>query len=245
MKLKTITMNTDKGPYLNINEDNAFYNIKKELFIILDGFGGSGVGDETTNNLVKEIDKFYGTITDDIDATLPFFYSAKYLLETNALLNSILSSAKKLYESNMTKDFARRGGASGILASKCDSILNLVSIGNCRAYLMRESNIVKLFCEESFESLSDSSVELCHKSMPINAFGLYPDLSYQVKEVRISEGDKFLFVTDGVYTKLREEELKNTFSNENKKTQDRILEIFELSNKRGNLDNQTCMLLEF
>lgn len=245
MNLKTITMNTDKGPHLNINEDNAFYNIEKELFMVLDGFGGSGVGDETTDVLTKEINEFYGTITNDIDATLPFFYSAKYLLETNALLNSILSSAKKLYEKNMSKEFSQRGGASGILASKYDSILNIVSIGNCRAYLLRESNISKLFCEESFESLSDSSVELSHKSMPTNAFGLYPDLSCQVKEVRISEGDKFLFITDGVYTKIREEELKNTFSNENKSTQDRILEIFELSNKRGNLDNQTCMLLEF
>lgn len=145
----------------------------------------------------------------------------------------------------MTKEFSRRAGASSVIATVADSILSIISIGTCRAYLIRESRIEKIFTEDSFELLSDSNTDQTNKLIPSNAFGLYPDLNYQVKEIRLKKGDKYLFLTDGVYSKIRDEELKDIFSNENISTQKRIDETFELSNSRGNLDNQSCLLLEY
>jgi serine/threonine protein phosphatase PrpC len=245
MNLKSITANSDKGPHLNINEDKVFYNLKDNLFMILDGFGGSGVGDIAVTDIANDIDKMYGNLTVDLDSTLPFFYSAKYLLEVNALVNAIISSNEILYKKNMTKEFSRRAGASAIVATIADSILSFISIGTCRVYLIRESRIEKILTEDSLEFLSDSNTSQNYKLIPSNAFGLYPDLNYQVREVRVQKGDKFLFLTDGVYSKLRDEELKDIANNKNTTTQNRIDEIFELSNSRGNLDNQSCLFLEY
>lgn len=245
MNLKSITAYSDKGPHLNINEDKAFYNLKDNLYILLDGFGGSGVGDVAVNEIVSNIDKMYTSLSLDPDSTLPFYYSAKYLLEVNALINAILSTNEKIYKQNMSKEFSRRAGASSIIATVADSILSIVNIGSCRAYLIRESRIQKIFTEDSFELLSDSNIDKSHKLIPSNALGLYPDINYQVKEIRLQKGDKFIFITDGVYAKLRDEELKDIFSNENLSSQKRVDTVFELSNTRGNIDNQSCLLLEY
>ena len=245
MKLKSITADTNQGPLLNINEDNFHQNIEEGLYMVMDGFGGAGIGDVATKKLQENINHFFTNITADINATLPFFYSAKYLLESNALINSMLSSNEKLYSENMTKEYSQRAGASAVLISTSDTILNIINVGNCRAYLIRESSIHKIFSEDSFHLLSSDTNKSHLKSIPLNAFGLYPDLSYQVKEVRFQEGDKFIFMTDGAYSNIREEEIKNQFINENVSSKKRIEKVFELVNKRGNLDNQTCMLLEF
>ena len=58
-------------------------------FLIFDGFGGSNIGDRTVHKLKDSIKSFYTKIGNDSDATLPFYYSYKYLIEGNALINSM------------------------------------------------------------------------------------------------------------------------------------------------------------
>lgn len=245
MKIKSVTTHSDQGPYLKVNEDRVFYDIEKKIFAILDGFGGSGIGDKLTKNFEHELKEIYQNITLDKDATLPFFYSSRYLLEANALINSILSINEKMFKENMSKKSSERGGASAIMIAMSQNILNFVGVGNCRAYLIRESNIHKIILEDSFEFLSSSVNKLHLKSIPSNAFGLYSDVNYQVKEIKHKSGDKFIITTDGLYSNLRDEEFKNIFINENISSKERIESAFSLSNERGNMDNQSCMLLEF
>lgn len=44
MKLKSYAAKTHQGPYLEINEDGYEFDFENELYMILDGFGGSGIG---------------------------------------------------------------------------------------------------------------------------------------------------------------------------------------------------------
>ena len=37
---------SDKGPVLNVNEDDCVTDIKNSLFGVIDGHGGSGIGDK-------------------------------------------------------------------------------------------------------------------------------------------------------------------------------------------------------
>ena len=39
--LKRYAYKTDKGPLLEVNEDDVEVDLKNEIFMILDGFGGS------------------------------------------------------------------------------------------------------------------------------------------------------------------------------------------------------------
>ena len=45
MNLKTFSAESSPGPFLQVNEDAYDFDLINEVFLLLDGFGGSGVGD--------------------------------------------------------------------------------------------------------------------------------------------------------------------------------------------------------
>ena len=74
---------------------------------------------------------------------------------------------------------------------------------------------------------------------------MYHDLGYQLREVRLAEGDKIVLLTDGVYVNISEEELLYQLNKSVLDGSERINSLLKLSNSRGNKDNQTVMILEF
>ena len=245
MRLKSFVAHSDQGPFLQINEDAYDFELENNLFMVLDGFGGVGSGDIAVSKLKENIKKFYTQISSDPDCTLPFFYSPKYLIEGNALINAMLFSHQSLMRDNASKEVALRAGASGLFAAIGESILTLSSVGNCTAFLHRQGVLTKIFIEDSFQFLSNDTCDAHLKSMPLSGFGLFPDLYYQVKEVRLYSGDIIIIMTDGAYSRVIQDEIKSIVSNPNKELKEKIVELFALSNGRGNLDNQTAMILEF
>ena len=245
MRLKSFTAQSDQGPFLQINEDAYDFDLENNLFMVLDGFGGVGAGDVAVNKLKENIKKFYTDISSDPDCTLPFFYSPKYLVEGNALVNAMLYSHNFLMKENASKEVAVRAGASGLFAALGESVLTLSAVGNCTAFLYRKGKFQKIFHEDSFGLLSSDHYDAHLKSMPLSGFGLFPDLYYQVKEVRVMDGDLIVLMTDGVYARVDEDEIKAIVSDPKLIQKQKILDLFGLSNKRGNLDNQTTMILEF
>jgi serine/threonine protein phosphatase PrpC len=245
MRLKAYAAQTHQGPYLEINEDGYEFDFENELFIVLDGFGGSGIGDRAVDKLKYEIKNFYTQISDDPNATMPLYYNPKNLLEGNALLNSMMNAHQNLLKANLQKPVNQRAGASAVIAVKAESILILVGIGNCCAYHFRQGKINKIIFEDTFKYLSKDQFDLKFKTTPLNALGMYPELGHQLKEVRLSDGDKVLLLTDGVYAHLSDEELLYALNRPSSDANERINSLLKLSNSRGNIDNQTAMILEF
>lgn len=245
MELKSFSAETHQGPFLNVNEDGYDFDLENELFMVLDGFGGNGVGDKTVTELKENIKSFFLNFVKDRNATLPFFFSPKFTVEGNALINSILSSHEKLFKTNMSQDVSKRGGASGIVLSKYESFATAVFVGNCRGYLLRRGKLTPLCVEDSHRLISKDNLNSHLKNTPLSAFGLFPDLYYQVKEFRVIEGDKIILMTDGVYGRLDDEEVSSSVTKHTIDIKTKVLELFDLSNQRGNLDNQTCMILEY
>lgn len=245
MNLKTFSAESSPGPFLQTNEDAYDFDLVNELFMILDGFGGAGLGDVAVGALKENIKTFYTSFAADPDATMPFFFSPKHMLEGNALINALLYAHNKLYKENLEKEFSKRAGASGVIVAKAESVATLVSTGNCASFLYRNGRLEKIFVEDSFNFLSNDQYESHLKTMPLSGFGLFPDLYYQVKEIRALPGDKIVAMTDGAYGRLALEELKDILTDPGKSSKEKILKLFKAANRKGNLDNQSCMILEF
>ena len=62
MRLKAYAAQTHQGPYLQVNEDGYDFDFDHELFMIFDGFGGSGVGDKAVDKLKQDIRYFYSEL---------------------------------------------------------------------------------------------------------------------------------------------------------------------------------------
>lgn len=245
MRLKAYAAQTDQGPYLQVNEDGYDFDFDNELFMVLDGFGGSGVGDRAVDKLKQEIKNFYTQISDDPNATMPLYYNPRNLLEGNAILNSLMSAHQNLLKSNLEKPVNQRAGASAIVAVKADSLMVLVGIGNCCAYHFRQGKLSKVITEDTFQYLAKDQFHPKFRTSPMSALGMYPEMGHQLREIRLAPGDKVVLLTDGVYAQLSEDELLYTLNRAAPDANERVNSLLKLSNSRGNTDNQTAMILEF
>ena len=245
MRLKAYAAQTHQGPYLQVNEDSYDFDFENDLFMVLDGFGGSGIGDRAVEKLKNEIKQFYTQLSDDPNATMPLYYNPRNLLEGNAILNSLMNAHQNLLKLNIEKPVNQRAGSSAIVAVRSDSIMVLVGIGNCCAYHYRQGVLSKVIVEDTFKLLSKGQLEDRFRTTPMNALGMYPEMGYQLKEVRLVDGDKLLLMTDGFYGSLTEEEILHHLNRTAPDAHERINSLLKLSNSHGNIDNQTAMILEF
>lgn len=245
MILKSYAGETHQGPLLNINEDHLEIDLQSSLYFILDGFGGSGIGDVSSKFIADTVKEIFLHIGGDPDSTLPFFFSPKFLIEGNALINALHYSHKKLLEQNYKKVINQRGGASGIFAALSEQILTLVGIGNCRAYHMRKGFLERVINDDSLRLLSQDDGTLWHKTSPANGLGLFEHLYYSTCEVKVAEDDLIILLTDGIYSRLTDQEIHFYLSNYEKKLSERINDMFKNANEKGNQDNQTALILQF
>ncbi len=245
MRLKAYAAQTHQGPYLQVNEDGYDFDFENDVYMILDGFGGSGIGDRAVEKLKQEIKNFYVQISDDPNATMPLYYNPRNLLEGNAILNSLMHAHQNLLKENLEKAINQRAGASAIVAVKADSLMVLVGVGNCCAYHFRQGRLSKIILEDTFQFLSKNQFDTKFRTFPMNAIGMYPELGHQLREVRLLEGDKIILLTDGVYSQLNEDELLYALNKISPDANERVNSLLKLSNSRDNTDNQTAMILEF
>jgi serine/threonine protein phosphatase PrpC len=245
MRLKAYAAQTHQGPYLQVNEDGYDFDFDNDLYMVLDGFGGSGRGDRAVDVLKQEIKTFYTQISDDPNATMPLYYNPRNLLEGNAILNSMMNAHQNLMRSNSDKPVNQKAGASAVVAVRSESLLILVGVGNCCAYHFRKGKLSKIIVEDTLQYLSKDQFDLKFRTSPMSAFGMYPEINYQMREIRLAEGDKVILLTDGIYAKINDEELLYALNKSAPDAQERINSLLNLSNTRGNLDNLTAMILEF
>ena len=245
IELKSYGLLSSQGPHLNLNEDFAEVDLVNNLFMIIDGFGGSNIGDKAALIIRDSIKRSYTKIANDPDSTLPFFYSQKYLIEGNALINAFQISHQNMTKENNNKAMNDRGGGSVLCAAMAENILTLVSTGNCGAYLYRKGHFNIELIPDSLQSLSRDRFSSYLHTVPISGIGLFEDLHFQVKELKIAPGDLILLLTDGVYSRLELDEMKYTVETNLENELGIIKELFKLANSRGNLDNQSALVLQF
>ncbi len=245
IELKSFGMATHQGPHLNINEDLVDADIANQLFLVIDGFGGSNIGDKAAEIIKDSIKRSYTKIAIDPEATLPFYFSPKYLIEGNALINAFQTAHQNIIRVNEEKSLESRGGGSVIAGAVSENILTLVSTGNCSAYLYRKGHLSHEVLPDSLASLSRDTYQNYFHSVPMSGVGLFEDLHYSVRELKLRQGDTVILLTDGAYARLNIDELKYMIEKYRDEEGNLLKEIFAMSNERGNLDNQSGLVLQF
>jgi len=245
MRLKAYAAVTHQGPQLEINEDGYDFDLDQNLFFIIDGFGGASHGERAVQSIKTELKSFFSQLTDDPDATMPLYWSPRWLLEGNALINALLRAHQSLFKENQARGLNQRAGASIACAVKVDDILVVAHVGACQVMLARNGHVEPLFVPDTlqFQSVDPSAATALRA--PLGAIGFFPELSWSIREVRVQEGDSFVFVTDGVAGWVTPQEVGHAISRTTTDNHQRLNALLKLSNSRGNWGNQTAMILEF
>ncbi len=248
MDVKRYYANTSQGPYLNINEDQCLCDLENQLYMVIDAFGGAGIGDRAANLVREQLKSFYIKTTEDSDATMPFYFNFHYNLELNALVNALICSHRLLLRDNEEKKIAQKAGVSGIFACQSKGILNVLSVGNVFCYLLRKDKLIRIFAHEHDFSLLNGGEDLdpLASKVPYSALGMYYQLDYSVKEVKVQDGDTVLLATDGALDRLDIHQIQRILLNsKSDNLMSGVQSLFSSNNSNGNKDNQSAIILEY
>lgn len=245
ISLKSYALYTHQGPFLNVNEDKVDVDISNNLFLLADGFGGGIAGEKAARMSLELMKKFYINFNGDRDKTMPFFYSYKFLLEGNALLNALHSAHRLLFEKNELLPFQNRGGSAVVALALSETMASFISTGNCAIYVYREGQLRALILPDNFEMQVAGGMTHAMNLLPASGVGLFEDLYWQVKEVKIQKNDVFLMASDGLFARLSTHEILHGIQSVKLSDSEILLSLIQMANERGNLDNQSGILLRF
>jgi len=243
MDLNSFSYFSKPGSFFKVNEDFTRHDLGLSLFILMDGFGGSSRGDTASRLIAETVLNFYGKLSSDSESTQPFYFSSKYSLESNSLINAVLFANKLLFEQNLELPLGERAGCSGLFMLVTEQYLISLNIGSNRLYQVRKGRLNPLIFPDKID-LNDKSKLLM--DFPMNGFGLDEKIDFDIKETAIQKDDLIIATTSG-FDDLDIETIEEfSINDEENGTVDFDFKgLSSKSSKKENLSNQSGFFLDF
>ncbi len=197
-----------------LNEDSYIVVPKRQLFGVADGFGGNGIGDKTSKQVLEHVSFFVENGLGDSEVTLPFIYRSYYTSGANLIFNAFLYANRQLFEENKGRHINARGGASAMFVFFEGRHMTLANVGSCSAFLIRAGVVQELVKPRSYNTYRSTGTWNPHWAFPLMALGTASDLEPEILELHVEKGDVIVMATDGIYPHLKKEDLAS-FSSSN------------------------------
>jgi serine/threonine protein phosphatase PrpC len=243
--LKSYACVTESGSLVDLNEDAYLADSKDGLFLAVDAFGGSGHGDQLARRVTSDFKNAFLHLSDDADKTMPFYWSARWSIEGNALVNAALKLHKSALEENKHKQLNQKAAASMACVYLGSPLSMIYSVGVFQSYLLRTGLLSVVASSDVLHLDQRDYLENKKMLIPGHALGLFPDLQWKMQEMSFQEGDFLMLLGPGIYQHLNLSEIEYILKNAQHTTKEKLHSLVNLSVSRGSYSNQSGILLEF
>ncbi|HYM56355.1 MAG TPA: Stp1/IreP family PP2C-type Ser/Thr phosphatase, partial [Solirubrobacteraceae bacterium] len=221
---------SDLGRQRQGNEDNFF--VRSPVFVVADGMGGANAGEVASEMAVRSF-----------DPELPGGNPAE------ALVDVIEGANRRIHERSRSDERSAGMGTTVTAAYVSDKEVIVAHVGDSRAYLLRDGELVRLTKDHSLVGelvargkLTEAQAE-SHPQRSVITRALGPEANVQV-DVDIFQarpGDVFLLCSDGLTSMVHEPKLQPLFEDAGDlETLGRRL--IDAANEAGGRDNITVIL---
>jgi protein phosphatase len=221
---------SDLGRQRQGNEDNFF--VRAPLFVVADGMGGAQAGEVASEMAVRSFD------AELPNSSLP-----------EALVNVIETANKRIHERARADESLHGMGTTTTAAYVDDDEVVIAHVGDSRAYLLRNGDLVRLTKDHSLVGelvargkLTEEQAEQ-HPQRSVITRALGPEANVQV-DIDIfpaKAGDLFLLCSDGLTSMVHEPKLRPLFD-EADSLEQLGKRLIDAANAAGGRDNITVIL---
>ncbi len=234
---------SDKGRVRSINEDSYFSYQNSNLLggMVADGMGGHNAGEiasRMTTVIVKDciIQKF----DPDMD----------YVELGEMIRRAFIEANAQIYEYARHHQEAAGMGTTASMAFIFKGRLVVVHVGDSRVYTVSGNEIKQITTDHSLvqELLRRGSITYDdaknhpQRNLITRAIGSEPSIKVDVS-IKDYNGETVVVCSDGLTNLVSDEQMKNIL-NENEDLQNAVIELVQLANKKGGLDNITCVAFD-
>ena len=236
---------TDTGMERKNNEDYFLINQSKNLFIVADGMGGHNAGEVASMNATEAVDDYFSP---EILAAIK-----GDRIKINDELNDCLYAAnQKILDMSQKKAGFQGMGCTLVVALVESGALHTCHVGDTRVYLSNENGLKLLTTDHSkvMELVKEGQITLEEarqsplKNQLSQAIGsplpIIPDYNFS----ELTNGNKVLLCTDGLWDMLSDEEI-HQIVRRSQSTKSICEELVEKANNSGGHDNITVVLFEY
>src|SRR5215471_12476982 len=217
------------------------------VLVVSDGMGGALAGDVASRMAIEAVrDVLLGTISDangsDPDSSL-----------VDSLKHATLEANKNIHYKSLEDSRCSGMGATLTGAAIKDDKLDLVQVGDSRAYVMRGKQIRLATKDQSLVQqlvdvgqISEAEAEThMFRNVILQALGAQSEVSPVTGRVRLYRGDILLLCSDGLSGKLRAEDIQQIVVDHNSSLEAACDALIKEANERGGEDNITVVLARF
>src|SRR4051812_19882598 len=188
------------------NEDNLVVDLDRHLFLVADGMGGQEGGEKASGLAVEIIPQ---VIRDRL---------AAHDQPTQAIRRAMEEANRAIVAAGKGQPEGRRMGTTAVLAVHHDNQVVIGSLGDSRAYLVRDGEVTQLTVDHSVaqalvatgaltpeEARVSPYQHVLHKFLGCTNLNGGPDIHPFAPQ----PGDRLILATDGLTGKVREDDLRD------------------------------------
>jgi len=228
MSLGRYAGNTDVGRKRRHNEDS--YVVAPPLFAVADGMGGANAGEVASGIAVE---------------TLKTGDGGDFV--------TLIEEANRRVFKRSSDDAAASGmGTTMIAAVVGDAKVRLANVGDSRAYVFRDGELVQLTEDHSLVGELVRSGKLApedaqshpQRSVITRALGTDPDVDVDTYEFETRAGDLFLLCSDGLYSMVGHAKMLELVDKHRADLDQLTKALINAANRGGGDDNITVVVFE-
>jgi protein phosphatase len=242
---------THVGKQRQHNEDAFLVADEAKLYLVADGMGGHAAGEIASRIAVDSISEFIVHTKED-DGTWPHAYDEHYGRATNRLMAALRLANTRVLEA-MRKDARLRGmGTTVVAALADDSKMSVAHVGDSRAYLVRNGEMMRLTNDHSwvFEQvqagmLTEAEAEKHPlRNVITKAVGAKEEIDLETVEHHLVKGDVLLLCSDGLTEMVSDDEIMAVLREE-AEPRAACERLVARANEQGGRDNVTVVVAQF
>lgn len=217
------------------------------VLVVSDGMGGALAGDVASRMAIEAVrDVLLGNNAEgpgcEPDATL-----------VDCLKQATMQANRNIHYKSLEDSRCSGMGATLTGAAVRGDKLDLVQVGDSRAYVMRGQQIRLATKDQSLVQqlvdvgqISEEEAEThMFRNVILQALGAQTELAPATARIQIRQGDMLLLCSDGLSGKLRNEEIRQIVSDSGEDLAAACQALVDEANYRGGEDNITVVLARF
>jgi protein phosphatase len=187
---------THTGHVRSSNEDAVIVDVRRGLYVVLDGMGGANAGDvasQTARDMIAEFIR----------------QNRRAATSGRVLLDAAIQAASRAVHQAASSRHDRHGMGTTVVACliESDKRAVLAHVGDSRAYLLRGGRLIQLtrdhtivaeLVERGAISREDAD-QHAYKNVLSRNLGAKPEAKVDFNELELKPGDRILLCSDGLY----------------------------------------------
>ncbi len=212
------------------------------VWVVCDGMGGAAAG-EVASALAAQI------VWDEMCRAQA---TTERVVYARLLRRAVRSANLQVWEQSRKHAHLRGMGTTLSAAGLIGNALILAQIGDSRAYVAREDQLVQVTHDQSVGAALVSAGRMTaeevqatpHAHTVLQALGIHRDLEVALSIVRIRRGDRVLLCSDGLYGPLGDDGIREILAAHDD-LGDGVDALIEAACDAGGPDNVTAVLIRF